>query len=148
MHRIVYLTVNLRYTKWWWRVSLLSKMDTNLGKISLEGCSSNILLKVRTHFFTALIFKVKRHVEDRHLPRATPCTVCTKVGWSMKITLCKYIKMVESRCSALETRCVRIARMLIVNNLPPPLLCHFLASYNTCHQHPHLITNRLSYNRL
>jgi len=22
---------------------------------------------------------VKRHVEDRHLPRATPCTVCTKV---------------------------------------------------------------------
>ena len=32
-------------------------------------------------FWTILtvVFKVKRHVEDRHLPRATPCTVCTKV---------------------------------------------------------------------
>ena len=27
--------------------------------------------------------KVKRHVEDKHLPRATPCTVCSKVGLSL-----------------------------------------------------------------
>ena len=125
-------------------MSLLSKMDTNLGKI----CSLNILLIIRRHVFTALILKVKRHVEDRHLPRATPCTVCTKVGWSMKITLCT-LKWLNCRCSARGTKCARIARMLIVSNpLVPPLLCLYLASYNTCHQHPHLITNRPSYNRL
>ena len=27
--------------------------------------------------------QVKRHVEDKHLPRATPCTVCSKVGLTL-----------------------------------------------------------------